>query len=127
MRIVLLIALVAGFLACSKSKVPSGILKPEKMQAVMWDFIRADIYANETIRRDTTKNVEVENARLQLQVFQLHKITREEFYNSYDYYLKNQELMKSMIDTMLVRQQKLKELAQDTVLKPLTLKDSIFR
>lgn len=127
MRIVLLIALLAGFFACSKSKVPSGILKPEKMQAVMWDFIRADIYANETIRRDTTKNVEVENARLQLQVFQLHKITREEFYNSYDYYLKNQELMKSMIDTMLVRQQKLKELAQDTVLKPLTLKDSIFR
>ena len=44
------------FLSCSKSKVPDGILKPEKMQAVFWDYIRADVFANEYVRRDTAKN-----------------------------------------------------------------------
>lgn len=113
----LLFFLIAALLfSCSKSKVPSGILEPEKMQEVFWDFIRADVYANEIIRRDSTKNVELENAKLQVQVFQLHKVTREEFYKSYEYYLKHQQLMKSMVDTMLVRQQKLNEVKIDTVI-----------
>lgn len=124
MRIILIIAMLAAVFSCSKPKVPSGIMKPEKMQAVLWDFIRVDVYANETLRRDTTKNVELENAKLQQQVFQLHNITKDEFYKSYEYYLKNQQLMKSMIDTMLVRQQKIKEMQQDTSIKPFQVKDS---
>ena len=115
MNRVLTIALVAAlFFSCSKSKVPSGILEPEKMQEVFWDFIRADVYANEIIRQDTTKNVELENAKLQAQVFKLHKVTKEEFYKSYEYYLNHQQLMKSMVDTMMVRQQKLNEVKIDT-------------
>lgn len=115
-RALLFFLIVALLFSCSKSKVPSGILEPEKMQEVFWDFIRADVYANEIIRRDPTKNVELENAKLQVQVFQLHKVTREEFYKSYEYYLKHQQLMKSMVDTMLVRQQKLNEVKIDTVI-----------
>ena len=100
----ILVALL--FSSCSKKKVPSEILPPEKMQAVYWDYIRADVFANEFIKRDSSKNVEVENARLQQAVFKLHKVTKVEFYKSYDYYLNHQLLMKEMIDTMLARQQK---------------------
>jgi hypothetical protein len=125
---VLIIALVAAlFVSCSKSKLPSGILQPEKMQQVFWDFVRADVYANEIIRRDPGKNVELENARLQEQVFQLHKVTKEEFYKSYEYYLKHQQLMKSMVDTMLVRQQKRYEIKTDTTSKPIDDKISTLR
>lgn len=126
-RVLLFILLIALFISCSRSKVPSGILKPEKMQEVFWDFIRADVYANEIIRRDPSKNVELENARLQMQVFQLHKVTKEEFYKSYEYYLNHQKLMKSMVDTMLVRQQKLSEVKKDSSIKLIEDKISTLR
>lgn len=100
----ILVALL--FSSCSKKKVPSDILPPEKMQAVYWDYIRADVFANEFIKKDSSKNVEVENARLQQAIFKLHKVSKVEFYKSYDYYLNHQLLMKDMIDTMIARQQK---------------------
>ncbi|RYD74363.1 MAG: DUF4296 domain-containing protein [Sphingobacteriales bacterium] len=93
-----------GLAGCSESKFPKGVLEPEKMQAVYWDYIKADVFANEFVRRDTSKNIELENAKLQLQVFRLHKTTKEQFYKSYEYYLKNKDLMKAMLDTMVVRQ-----------------------
>ncbi len=114
MKYALITLFTLVLVSCSKSKVPKGILKPEKMQAVFWDYIRADVYANEFVRRDTSKNAELENTRMQQQVFQLHKVTKKEFYDSYEYYLKHQELMKGMMDTMLVRQQKLNERKLDT-------------
>jgi len=103
--VVILVALL--FSSCSKKKVPSDILMPEKMQAVYWDYIRADVFANEFVKKDSSKNIEIENARLQQAIFKLHKVTKSEFYKSYDYYLNHQLLMKEMIDTMLERQQKL--------------------
>jgi hypothetical protein len=112
---------IAGFMiaflliSCSKSKVPSGILEPEKMQLVLWDYIRADVFANEFIRKDSSKNVELESARLQQQVFQLHKVTKEQFYKSYQYYLTHQLIMKEMMDTMVVRQQRAVEIKRDSM------------
>ncbi len=106
----LAIMLFALFLfSCTKSKVPDGILKPEKMQAVFWDYMRADVFTNIFIKIDSAKNAEIENARLQQQVFALHKITKDEFYKSYQYYLNHQELMKELMDTIVVRQQKVSE------------------
>lgn len=84
------------------------------MQAVFWDYIRADIFTDEFIKKDSAKNSAVENARLQQQVFFKHKVSRETFYRSYDYYLKHQGLMKDLVDTMLVRQQKKIPVIQDT-------------
>lgn len=93
------------FAACSKNeKIPKDILQPEKMQAVYWDYLRADAFANEFVRRDTTKKMEVESARLQQQVFSLHKISKEEFYKSFDFYLQHKAIFRDMLDTMLARQ-----------------------
>ncbi len=97
--------LLLAILGCSKSKVPKDVLSPEKMQAVYWDYVRADVFANEFIRRDTNLKVEIESARLQNQVFQLHKTTRTQFYSSYDYYRSKPELMKAMLDTIIQKQQ----------------------
>lgn len=82
-------------------------MKPEKMQAVYWDFLKADIFTKDFIIKDSSKNLKNENAQLQLKIFLHHGITREEFYNSYEYYLNHTSLMKEMIDTMLVRQKKI--------------------
>ena len=117
MRIALVILTAALFFSCSKPKVPAGIIPPEKMQEVFWDYLRADVYANEFIRKDSARNVEVENAKLQQQVFMLHKTSREEFYKSYEYYLNHQSQMKSMLDTLQVRQQKIIDVKRDTSVK----------
>ena len=117
MRIALVILIAALFFSCSKPKVPAGIIPPEKMQEVFWDYLRADVYANEFIRKDSARNVEMENAKLQQQVFMLHKTSREEFYKSYEYYLNHQSQMKSMLDTMQVRQQKIIDVKRDTSVK----------
>ena len=99
----LMVGIVLGLFGCTGSGIPKDILPPEKMQAVYWDYLRADIMANEYVTRDSSKNDSLENAKLQLQVFKIHKITKEEFYKSYEYYLNHQALMKDMLDTMLVR------------------------
>ena len=99
----LMVGIVLGLFGCTGSGIPKDILPPETMQAVYWDYLRADIMANEYVTRDSSKNDSLENAKLQLQVFKIHKITKEEFYKSYEYYLNHQALMKDMLDTMLVR------------------------
>lgn len=119
------------FTSCSKSKVPKGILEPEKMQAVYWDYLRADVYANELVRNDTNRNATKENMRLQKEIFSVHEITKEAFYKSYDFYLKHPALMKDMLDTMTVRQQKKidilagKKAAEDSAARKLLNVDAI--
>ena len=106
----------ALLLSCNdKQAIPGDILPPEKMQAVYWDYMKADVYANEFMRKDSSKNVALENARLQLEVFKIHKVSKEDFYRSYDYYLAHKDLMKDMLDTMLVRQTKVVIPKKDSV------------
>lgn len=99
-----LLIIIICLSACSKkTKIPKDILPPEKMQAVYWDYMQADVFANDFVRRDTTKDADIENAKLQLQVFKVHKISKEQFYKSYDFYVNHKEIMSDMLDTMLVR------------------------
>jgi hypothetical protein len=92
------------FSCSSKSTVPRGILEPKVMQSVFWDYIRADVYSRDFIKKDSSKNDTLENIRLQNRVFNYYKISREDFYRSYKYYSAHPELMRNMIDTMLANQ-----------------------
>lgn len=97
----LLIAL--GFI-CScgnKNKLPEGVLKPEKMQAVLWDVIKADVFTTDFIKKDSAKNAIAENLKLQQQIFAIHKVTRADFFTSYDYYKTNTVEFKKIIDSMV--------------------------
>ena len=96
------------FSCTGKNDLPSGILQPEKMQEVFWDYIRADVYTTNFIKRDSLVIPSIENLKLQNSIFKLHHITKEEFYNSYIYYSNHKELMTTMIDSMLAKQQGLK-------------------
>lgn len=102
MRIVLLLTGLALIGAC-KSKLPSDVLKPDKMEAVLWDVIKADVFTAEFIKKDSTKNAAAENIKLQQQIFALHKISKADFYRSYDYYRSNTEIFKKIMDSIVVR------------------------
>jgi Domain of unknown function (DUF4296) len=103
MRTCILILLSGIILSsCSnKNALPDNVLKPAKMQAVLWDIIRVDAFTTNFIKKDSTKNAVAENVKLQKQVFATHKVTEEAFYESYSYYKKNTALFKSVMDSMI--------------------------
>ena len=103
-RLIIIVTVVFILISCnSKNKVPLGILPPDKMQAVLWDVIRADAYTRNFIKIDTTKNALVENARLQKNIFAMYQVSKETFYNSYEYYKTNPKLFKTLLDSMTTK------------------------
>jgi hypothetical protein len=104
MRIIIMLAGLALISSCgSKNQLPAGILKPEKMEAVLWDVIKADVFTTEFIKKDSAKNTTTENLKLQQQIFAIHKISKTDFYKSYDYYKLNTVAFKKILDSMIVR------------------------
>jgi hypothetical protein len=98
---VLLIGLALISSCTNKDKIPANVLKPAKMQAVLWDVIKADAFTTEFIKKDTAKNAVAENAKLQQQIFTIHNISLADFYSSYDYYKTNSTAFKKIIDSMV--------------------------
>ncbi len=88
------------FLLSCKSKLPDGVIEQKKMEKVLWDILKADTYARSHISKDSTKNVQIENAKMQQQIFVLHKISKENFYKSYYYYFANADLIKPLLDSI---------------------------
>lgn len=112
MRIYLLLfcSLIGFVSSCgNKNKMPEGILKRDKMQAVMWDVLRADVFTRDFIIKDTSKKAVEENLKLQLDIFSIHHISKEEFYKSFNYYKLNTDLMKEMMDTLIIKAERNKE------------------
>lgn len=100
------IALICAVLLSScgnKQALPHGILKPAVMQKVMWDVLRADAFTFDFIKRDSTKKPEAENVKLQQQVFAIHKVSKEDFYKSYNYYKLHPDLMQPILDSMITK------------------------
>jgi len=97
-----LLLLLAGIMACSdKNKLPKDVLPQPKMQAVMWDMIRAgDFLNNYVFYRDTSVDKIAESQKWNEKIFQIHHITREQFDKSYTYYRQHPQLMKAVMDSI---------------------------
>ena len=90
-------------IGCSGNDDFPGLLDKEKMQAVLWDVIGADVFTEQFIKKDSLKKASLENMQLQNKIFALHKVTRDDFYKSYEYYVSHADLMKVMLDSMSAR------------------------
>jgi len=100
-KITAILLIVGCFASCKdKDAVPTGILGKEKMRAVFWDVITAEAFTTGYIKKDSTKNLVLEDAKLQHQAFAINHVTKEEFYTSYDYYRMHPELMSDLLDSM---------------------------
>lgn len=110
-KISILLVVLSLLNSCgNKDKLPAGVLKPEKMQAVLWDVIKADVFTTDFIKKDSGRNAEAENLKLQQQIFAIHKITRADFYDSYDYYKGNTVEFKKIVDSMVVQAERKKNI-----------------
>ena len=103
-RICMLVLGLVILTSCGNNgKIPAGILKPDKMQAVLWDVIKAEAFTNDFIKKDSAKNAVEENLKLQQQIFAIHQVSKKDFYNSYDYYKTNTPVFKVMLDSIIVQ------------------------
>ena len=108
--IILLIGLNLMSSCRNKEQIPAGVLKPEKMKAVLWDVIKADVFTAEFIKKDSSKNATTENLKLQQQIFAIHKVTKADFYNSYDYYKGNTVEFKKIVDSLVAQAERKKNI-----------------
>lgn len=104
-NLVLLAFSVLIFSCSAKDDVPKGILKRDKMQEVLWDIIRADVYTTAFIKHDSAGTEVIENLKLQAKIFKLHQVTKEDFYKSYTYYSNNKDKISLVLDSMIARHQ----------------------
>ena len=88
---------------CNNNKLPKGILSFDKMEKILWEQAKSDAFTNEFIAKDSSKDLTIQNFKLQEKIFAKYKIDRKTFYLSYEYYLKHDELMKPLLDTIVVR------------------------
>jgi Domain of unknown function (DUF4296) len=79
--------------------------------------IKADVYVADYIKRDSAKNDTLESAKLQQEIFAIHNTTKEAYYLSYNYYKRNPELMKALMDTMSARVNRARNISP-TIVKP---------
>ena len=90
-------------LSCNRNKLPSGVLSLDKMEKILWEQVKADVFTQEFISKDSSKDLTTENFKIQEKIFSKFKTDRKTFYKSYAYYLKHDELMKPLLDTIVVR------------------------
>lgn len=86
-------------LACSgDASRPKGVLSSEKMEAVLYDVIRADEIVDFLKLRDSTYQKFQKRTALYDTIFQLHNIQKEEFQKSLKFYQGRPDLLKEMLD-----------------------------
>lgn len=107
MKLFVVLLIAAVIISCSDNKPPRGVLKPDVMEKVLWDYINADAFTTDFISRDSSKHLPAENAKLQKAVFAKYKISKETFYKSYYYYESNPEQLRILLDTMISRNRRL--------------------
>jgi len=94
------------FVSCfGKNRVPNGILSHEKMQAVLWDMLRADEFLGVyVLAKDSSLNNKQESALMFDQVLRIHKCSKEEFNKSLLFYQSHPEIFKIVLDSLYARQ-----------------------
>ena len=87
--------------ACRRTS-PSGqeILSKDTMRVVLWEMFQADSYNETRSYKDTNYRHDTAYASLYLRIFNSHHLSREQFADSYDYYLSDPASMKEIIDSL---------------------------
>lgn len=86
------------FISCSrKDEVPQDIIQVKPMQKIVWDILQADEIAYQRKITDSTLDLKSTSFHLYDTVFALHKVSREAFYKSYEYYQRRPRLYKTLM------------------------------
>lgn len=92
--------LVAVCILSCKSSVPKNILPPKKMQAVLWDVMLADEMAEYYSSKDSTLRGLQKHVDYYQKVFAVHKINKQDFTRSLNYYENHPAVLKTILDSL---------------------------
>jgi hypothetical protein len=96
-----LLCLSVLLFSCSNKQPPEGkMLSGDKMQAVMWDILQAEAYTEYYLKKDSTKNLFLQNAALQKKIFSIHQVSKDDFLKTYDYYSNHSNDMRILLDSI---------------------------
>jgi Domain of unknown function (DUF4296) len=105
-------------LSCNGRKhIPSGILKPDKMERVLYDIIVAEGYAESYLFKDSSKTKEEWMNQEVDKVLAIHKVSQETFMKSYDFYKSRPDLFKPVADSMYEKSQRNRERVFDKTIR----------
>jgi len=98
----LIICFLLGLASCKKNdKVPGDVLPPPKMQAVLWDIMRADKFLTDfVLPGDTGQKRQTESIKMYQQVFAFHAISKEKFQQSFSWYQSHPAYLKVIMDSL---------------------------
>ena len=103
MRTILLIFSFTYFIVGCKNKemIPENVLPPPKMQAVLWDMMRADQFLSDYIlNKDTSLKKETESIKLYQQVLAINHVSKEKFQTSFAFYQSHPSFLKTIMDSI---------------------------
>ncbi len=103
-RTLLLLISCVCLVACkNKNGIPGDVLPQKKMQAVLWDMMRADQFLTDyVINKDTTANRDTESIKLYREIFAIHQVTKKEFQRSFAFYNAHPAFLKPIMDSIAV-------------------------
>lgn len=96
--------IVILFTSCKKNVIPKDVLPKEKMEAVLWDYISADIYVKNILTKDSANNIKDATYRIQEKVFAKNNTDRNTFTKSYNWYQSHDEVLMPMLDSIAAKQ-----------------------
>jgi hypothetical protein len=105
-RLYLILLLSLLFSCTGKEKIPEDVLPPNKMQEVLWDYLRADSYCSSVLKSDSAANDTTKNMIFQHLIFKHHRITTKDFTKSYNFYISHPDLMMPILDSMVSKKSK---------------------
>ncbi|MDI9363636.1 MAG: DUF4296 domain-containing protein [Flavobacterium sp.] len=96
------------FAACNNKPNANKPLGINQMKTILWDIENADIWFNQIPLTDSVHKTQQMNIQLYEQVFASHNITKQQFYNSYQYYQTRPDKMKILMDSVVAYGERVK-------------------
>ncbi len=89
-------------LSCNrKPAAPDQLLSKDKMEDVLWDLMRADLFINNyMVIKDPNLDKKKQGIELYTRILKLHQVSQEQFNSSFAYYRSQPEEMKVLMDSI---------------------------
>jgi hypothetical protein len=87
----------------NKNRIPADIIPQKKMQAILWDMMRADQFLTDfVLNKDPGLDKRTESIKLYTRVFTIHHISKEQYERSFSFYKMHPVLFKVMMDSLSI-------------------------
>jgi hypothetical protein len=97
---ILIISVSLLFSSCQSKFNDAEVMKPKKMEQVLWDYIRIQTYSQEIISKERDYNDTLVFLKLRDSLFHLHKINQQVFETSMNYYRTHPDQFRPILDSI---------------------------